>query len=176
MFKKIINVKINFPFNKYKTLTTLTHTGPNKMVNITTKQENLRYAKAQSIIKTKPEVIELIKTNQIAKGDVLRTAEIAGIMAAKNTFNLIPLCHQINLSTVKIRINLPESEPDKQLIKIESYAESVSKTGVEMEAMVAASITALTIYDMCKAADKTMEILETKLIEKFGGKSGHFKV
>ena len=171
----------------------LTHTGENKMVNVGKKIETLRYARACCFIKVKPEIIEHIRSNSSTKGDVLRISEVAGILAAKKTSELIPLCHQINLDTVNINIRL-ESEHDKQelfenveksintptriqqfnKIYIESYAESFSKTGVEMEAMVSVSIAALTIYDMCKSVDKSIVISEIKLIEKFGGKSGHY--
>lgn len=150
---------------------TLTHTGPNKMVNVGNKQDTLRYARASCVINTTPEVINLIKNNQIAKGDVIRTAEIAGILGAKKTSDLIPLCHQINLNTVNIKIEINDTS-----IIVESYAECVGKTGVEMEAMIAANIASLTIYDMCKAADKSITITDCKLVEKFGGKSGHYKI
>jgi cyclic pyranopterin phosphate synthase len=156
---------------KAKMFCSLTHTGPNKMVNISNKSDSLRYAKASCIVKSTETVINLIKNNQIAKGDVLRTSEIAGIMAGKKTSELIPLCHQLNLNTISIKIELGHDS-----IYIESYAETIGKTGVEMEAMVAVNIAALTIYDMCKAADKSITITDIKLIEKFGGKSGHYKV
>jgi cyclic pyranopterin phosphate synthase len=149
----------------------LTHTGPNKMINVGHKTDNLRHARASCIVKTGENIIKLIKENNIAKGDVIRTAEIAGILAGKKTSELIPLCHQINLNTINIKIELKEDS-----LYIESYAEANAKTGVEMEAMVAANIAALTIYDMCKAADKGITISQVKLIEKFGGKSGHYKV
>jgi cyclic pyranopterin phosphate synthase len=150
---------------------TLTHTGPNKMVNVGTKQDTLRYARASCEVKTTPEVINLIVNNQIAKGDVIRTAEIAGILAAKKTSDLIPLCHQISLNTVNIKIEIKGSS-----VIVESYAECFGKTGVEMEAMVAVNIASLTIYDMCKAADKSITITDCKLVEKFGGKSEHYKI
>ena len=150
---------------------TLTHTGPVKMVNIGTKQDSLRYARASCIINVSEELINLIKNNNIAKGDVLRTAEIAGIMGAKKTSDLIPLCHQLNLNSVSIKIEIS----DKTII-IESYAECYDKTGVEIEAMMGVNIAALTVYDMCKAVDKGIIINEIKLIEKYGGKSGHFKI
>ena len=149
----------------------LTHTGPNKMVNINTKGDSLRYAKASCIITMKnPAVVQHIKNNTNSKGDVFRVSEIAGILAAKKTSELIPLCHQVNLNTVQIKITIE----DDLKIHVESYTETVNKTGVEMEAMVGVSLAALTIYDMCKAADKEIVISEVKLLEKFGGKSGHF--
>ena len=151
----------------------LTHTGANKMVNIRNKESNLRYARVSCIIQTTNDVINLIEENTNNKGDVLRTAEIAGIMASKRTHELIPLCHQLQLNTCKIKIEIISSTNN---IHVESYVEAIEKTGVEMEAMVSCSITANTIYDMCKAVDKGMIIKEIKLIEKYGGKSGHYKV
>jgi cyclic pyranopterin phosphate synthase len=149
----------------------LTHTGPNKMVNVGNKLDTLRYARASCVVKTSSYVIGLIRDNAIAKGDVIRTAEIAGIMGGKKTSELIPLCHQINLNTINIKIELGDDR-----VYVESYAESISKTGVEMEALVAANLAALTIYDMCKAADKGIIITDVKLLEKYGGKSGHYKI
>lgn len=150
----------------------LTHTGPSKMVNVKNKEETFRYAIASCKVKMKREVIEIIKSNSSSKGDVLRISEVAGILAAKKTSDLIPLCHQINLNTANIKIILPEGNED--FIQIESYVETSYKTGVEMEALVSVSVAALTIYDMCKSADKEIEITEVVLKEKFGGKSGHF--
>lgn len=151
----------------------LTHTGPNKMVNVGSKSESFRYAKASCIISmNNTEVIEHIRNNTNSKGDVFRISEISGILAAKKTSELIPLCHQINLNTVNIKIEIK----NETHLYLESYAETSAKTGVEMEAMVGVSMAALTIYDMCKAADKGIKISEIKLIEKFGGKSGHYKL
>lgn len=168
-----VNTSNKFPDQKISSdnsLVKLTHTGPCKMVNVGSKLETFRYAKASCTIKTNKLVIDLIKSNSYHKGDVFTTSEIAGILAAKKTSDLIPLCHQINLNTVKIKIEIISDDR----ILIESYVESYGRTGVEMEAMVAVSISALTIYDMCKAVDKEIVISETKLIEKFGGKNGHF--
>ncbi len=149
----------------------LTHTGPNKMVNVGNKSDTFRFAKASCLISMKnPAVVEHIKNNTNSKGDVFRVSEVAGILAAKKTSELIPLCHQVNLSTVQIKIKIE----DDLNISVESYAETNNKTGVEMEAMVGVSLAALTIYDMCKAADKEILIGDIKLLEKFGGKSGHF--
>jgi molybdenum cofactor biosynthesis protein MoaC len=149
----------------------LTHTGPNKMVDISSKADSLRYARASCIVKTSEQVIRMIRENSMAKGDVIRTAVIAGIMAGKKTAELIPLCHQVNVNTINIKIELKDDS-----MYIESYVKSLSKTGVEMEALVAVNISALTIYDMCKAADKGIVISDVKLVEKFGGKSGHYKI
>lgn len=147
----------------------LSHIGVNKMVNIGNKVDSLRYAKAKCSVLSTKVLLDMIKSNSLEKGDVLRTAEIAGIMAAKQTSLLIPLCHQINLNTCRVQIELKEES-----FEIETYVESFSKTGVEMEAIVACQISASTIYDMCKAVDKKMTITNLRLVEKFGGKSGHF--
>lgn len=149
----------------------LTHTGESKMVNISCKEENKRFARASCIVKTTTEVIKEIESSSAKKGDVLRVAEIAGIMAAKKTSDLIPLCHQLNLSTCNIKIELQSAS-----LTVNSYVETISKTGVEMEALVACSVAAMTIYDMCKSADKLMVIDGLRLTEKSGGKSGHIKL
>ena len=159
---KLFNLKKAFLSSK------LTHSG-NNMVNIGNKEISLRYAKARCNLIASKELIFEVKNNNIAKGDVLRIAEIAGIMASKQTSNLIPLCHQINLNTCKIKIDIVDNG-----FIIESYIESHSKTGVEMEAIIACQISAATIYDMCKSFDKTMIITNLYVIEKYGGKSGHF--
>jgi molybdenum cofactor biosynthesis protein MoaC len=160
----------------YSTPVILSHTGEIKMVNVSHKSETLRYARASCSVFVKKEVINFIKDNKNEKGDVLRTSEIAGIMAAKKTSDLIPLCHQLNLNSANIKIELiePALESSTGTIYIESMVESQSKTGVEMEAMLAATVSALTIYDMCKSADKDIVISDVKLLEKFGGKSGHY--
>ena len=142
-----------------------------KMVNINDKQMSLRYARAQCIVKTIKEVISLVKNNK--KGDVIKTAEIAGIQASKKTSELIPLCHQVPLNTCEINITINEND---NYFLVETYCEAFWKTGVEMEAMISCSIAANTLYDMCKSADKGIIISELKLIEKFGGKSGNYKI
>lgn len=149
----------------------LTHSGESKMVNIGEKENSLRFAKAIGYVKTSKDLIDYIKNNPIEKGDVLRISEIAGIMAAKKTSDLIPLCHQININTCKINISIEDT-----YFMIESYVESFSKTGVEMEAIISCQITASTIYDMCKSIDKKMIITDIKIIEKSGGRSGYFKL
>lgn len=154
-----------------KLFSKLTHTGPSKMVNIGEKQPSLRYAKAQAIVKCTNEIILEVKNNNISKGDVLKTAEIAGIMASKKTSELIPLCHQIPLNTTNINIEMTDDS-----FVVTSYVEAYNKTGVEIEAMLSCNVAALTIYDMCKAMDKSITIIEVKLLEKYGGKSGHYKI
>jgi cyclic pyranopterin phosphate synthase len=142
-----------------------------KMVDVTEKRETHRTARAHARIFMKKEALNAITGGNVEKGDVLTSAKIAGILAAKKTGELIPLCHPLNITFVDVQFKINEK---KSFIEIESFAELVGKTGVEMEAMVAATNAALTIYDMCKSMDKEMLIDEIYLIEKTGGKSGHF--
>ena len=142
-----------------------------KMVDVTEKRETHRTARAHARIFMKKEALNAITSGNVEKGDVLTSAKIAGILAAKKTGELIPLCHPLNITFVDVQFKINEK---KSFIEIESFAELVGKTGVEMEAMVAATNAALTIYDMCKSMDKAMIIDEIYLIEKTGGKSGHF--
>ena len=132
------------------------------MVDVSYKNNILRIAKAQGFITLHKTTVELILKNDIAKGNVLTTAEIAGINAAKRTCELIPLCHNLQLTNIAVNALLKENG-----IQIESIVKAVDKTGVEMEALVAVNIALLTIYDMCKAVDKKMEIINIKLIEKY---------
>ncbi|NLX62240.1 MAG: cyclic pyranopterin monophosphate synthase MoaC, partial [Tissierellia bacterium] len=126
-------------------------------------------AKAYGRIRMKKETIALIKEGLIEKGDVLSVAQVAGIMASKRTSDLIPMCHNIFLTGTNIKFNILEDA-----IEIKAEVKTVGKTGVEMEALTAVSLAALTIYDMCKAVDKGMVIEEIKLMEKYGGKSGTY--
>ncbi|MBF0225204.1 MAG: cyclic pyranopterin monophosphate synthase MoaC [Desulfobacterales bacterium] len=146
--------------------------GSVKMVDITSKNITNRIAIAKGVISMNKETFEKISANEIKKGNVLETARIAGIMASKKTSELIPMCHPINISHVKI-----DFFPDKNTNSIEIMAsvKITAQTGVEMEALTAVSIAALTIYDMCKSYDKTMVISNIILAEKSGGKSGLFK-
>jgi cyclic pyranopterin monophosphate synthase len=142
----------------------LSHTdkeGKIRMVDIGDKKAQVRIAKAEGFIHLNSETIKLIKDNNIKKGDVLTTAEVAGIMAAKRTSELIPLCHNINTTQINVRAKLK-----KNGVQIESEAKCIGQTGVEMEALTAVSVGLLTIYDMCKAVDKNMVIEQIKLIEK----------
>ena len=139
-----------------------------KMVDVTNKLLTVRVAKAEGKISMLPETIARIKNEKAPKGNVLNTAKIAGIQAAKKTSGIIPLCHQLNLSFVDI-----EYEFKSNSIWVRSTVKTKESTGVEMEALSAVSIALLTVYDMCKAVDKTMEISGVKLIEKKGGKSDH---
>jgi molybdenum cofactor biosynthesis protein MoaC len=142
------------------------------MVDISDKDDSLRTAEAYAEVSVSDEVFEKIKENKITKGDVLTTARLAGIQAAKRTSELIPLCHNILISKVKIDIKL---NSEKISVEINAVAKTVAKTGIEMEALTAASVSALTIYDMCKSVDKSIVIKEIKLISKTGGKSGDFR-
>jgi len=144
--------------------------GEASMVNIGAKQATARYALAQAVVKMKPETLMLITSNGLPKGDALAAARLAGIMAAKKTYELIPLCHNIPIDGIEITFKT--IEPDTLVIS--ASAECYYKTGIEMEAMTAASIAALTVYDMCKAVDRGMIISEIKLLKKSGGKSGEY--
>ena len=144
--------------------------GRAKMVNVGDKPETNRFARAKAVIFMKAETLELIKNGATKKGEVLNTAKIAGIMAGKKTAELIPMCHNIFLSGIEIEFNYVENG-----IEIISTASAYAKTGVEMEALTAVSVCALTIYDMAKSADKEMVIKDIMLLEKDGGKSGKFE-
>ena len=140
------------------------------MVNVGGKDDTKRIATAVGSIKMNKETINIIKNGLIKKGDVLSVAQIGGIMGAKKTSDLIPMCHNIFLIGADIKFNVLDTE-----IEIEATVSTYGKTGVEMEALTAVSVTALTIYDMCKAVDKDMIIGEIKLIKKTGGKSGDYE-
>ena len=141
------------------------------MVDISTKLESKRIAKAYAKVILNNEILNLISENKMPKGSVLQVAKIAGIQAAKKTDELIPLCHSLALSYIKLQFDISEN---KNFIEITSEACSVGKTGVEMEALTAGSSAALTIYDMCKSLDKEITITDIKLKHKSGGKSGIF--
>lgn len=148
--------------------------GHAKMVDISEKSETARIAVALSSIKVSEEIYEKITKQEIKKGDVLAVAQVAGIMAAKKTADIIPMCHPIMLKGVDISFQWKDDAEDFQLI-ISATVKTVGSTGVEMEALTAASVTALTIYDMCKSLDKGMVIGPTYLVEKSGGKNGDYK-
>lgn len=151
-------------------LTHVDQNGKAKMVDISEKKATIREAVAVGRISMSPATISLILNGNIPKGDVLAVARIAGIMAAKRTDDLIPMCHGILLDTVSLEF---EPEGDRGSITIRSVVKCTYKTGVEMEALTAVSVAALTIYDMCKAVDRTMMIGEIRLIKKTGGKSDY---
>lgn len=141
------------------------------MVDVSEKKENERIATACSTISLSKETLDCIKNGEVGKGDVLGVARVAGIMAAKKTSDLIPMCHPLMITKCNIDYEIDEVESK---IKILATVKLVGKTGVEMEALTAATVTALTIYDMCKAMDKRMVIENTFLLKKTGGKSGEF--
>ncbi|WP_062660833.1 cyclic pyranopterin monophosphate synthase MoaC [Grimontia celer] len=147
--------------------------GEANMVDVSSKAETVREARAEAFVTMAAETLELIVSGKHHKGDVFATARIAGIQAAKRTWDLIPLCHPLMLSKVEVSL---EALPETSQVRIESVCKLSGKTGVEMEALTAASVAALTIYDMCKAVQKDMVISQVRLLEKTGGKSGHFKV
>ena len=144
--------------------------GNARMVDITSKAETQREAEARGEVVMSPATLELIRTGGMAKGDVLGVARVAGIMAAKQTPSLIPMAHPIMITGTNLDFKL--SSPDR--VEIRGRVKTDGKTGVEMEALAAVSVAALTIYDMCKAVDKSMEIRNIRLVKKSGGKSGDF--
>jgi cyclic pyranopterin monophosphate synthase len=147
--------------------------GQAHMVDVAGKEVTHRLARAAGRISMRPETFELLRAGSVHKGDVLGTARIAAIQAAKRTAELIPLAHPLPLTRVAVDFVLDEAE---SAVAIEVVAETVDRTGVEMEALTAATIGLLTIYDMCKAADRGMRIDGVRLLEKAGGKSGHYQV
>lgn len=157
-------------------MTEFTHINKNgeaNMVDVSMKDETVRIARAEAYITMKPETLQMIVSGNHHKGDVFAIARIAGIQAAKRTWELIPLCHPLLLSKVEVQL---EALPETNQVRIESLCKLAGKTGVEMEALTAASVAALTIYDMCKAVQKDMIIENVRLLHKSGGKSGEFNV
>lgn len=152
-------------------LTHLDDTGTARMVDVSGKPATKRMARASGVITMAAETITAIRDSSIHKGDVLAVARVAGIMAAKKTAELIPLCHPLPLSNIQIDLTLDETLPG---VRAESTVVTVGSTGVEMEAIIAVSVSLIAIYDMVKGVDKGMEIGEICLNEKVGGRSGHF--
>jgi cyclic pyranopterin phosphate synthase len=152
-------------------LTHLDEHGRARMVDVTEKEPTRREARARGTVLMSPETFQRILEGGIAKGDVLGVAKVAAIMGAKSTADLIPMCHPLNITNVEITFNPVE---EKHSIEIEAQVKLKGQTGVEMEALTAVAIAALTIYDMCKAVDRAMVISDIHLVEKKGGKSGHF--
>lgn len=152
-------------------LTHIDERGKARMVDVTAKTPTEREAVARGRVLMKKETLELILANEVKKGDVLGVARVAGIMAAKKTGEMIPLCHPLNVTSVTVDFE-PISDPPA--IEITATAKISSQTGVEMEAMTAVSVAALTVYDMCKAADKGMILTDIRLVKKTGGKSGTY--
>ena len=155
-------------------MTDLTHfddEGKAIMVDVGEKENTHRVAVARGVVKMQPETLACILDNRVEKGDVFGVARLAGIMAAKKTSELIPLCHPLLINSVTVEFL---TDPDSDSVDIEATVKVSGQTGVEMEALTAVSVAGLTIYDMCKAVDKTMSIDNVRLVEKKGGRSGHF--
>lgn len=153
-------------------LTHIDRNGEAHMVDVGDKADTTRSATAESYVRMLPETLALIRKGDAKKGDVIGTARLAGIMAAKKTSELIPLCHPLMLNKVSVEISEDDSLPG---LRITATAKVSGKTGVEMEALTAVSVACLTIYDMAKAVDRGMEIGGIRLMEKIGGKSGHYR-
>ena len=153
-------------------LTHISTEGEAHMVDVGDKVETVRIAVAEGAVRMKAETLDLILSGNAKKGDVLGTARLAGIMAAKKTADLIPLCHPLALAKVAVAITIDDALPG---LRVEAMVKLTGKTGVEMEALTAVSVACLTIYDMAKAADKGMEIVEIRLASKSGGKSGDYR-
>jgi cyclic pyranopterin phosphate synthase len=155
-----------------RTLTHIDASGKADMVDVGDKAETVRIALAEGCIRMAPETLDLILTGNAKKGDVIGTARLAGIMAAKQTASLIPLCHPLMLTKVAVDIREDRALPG---LRVEAMAKLTGRTGVEMEALTAVSVACLTIYDMAKAADREMEIGGIRLVEKSGGRSGDYR-
>ena len=151
-------------------LTHFDEDGSSRMVDVGSKPITARMARAVASISMQPSTLELIRDRQLSKGDVLGVSRLAAIMAAKRTDELIPLCHSLPLTSVEVQFNFSGDS----ILEIETQVETKAQTGVEMEALTAASVAALTVYDMCKAVDRGMTIDSVSLLEKMGGKSGHY--
>ena len=145
--------------------------GNTRMVNVGEKPETLRIAIAQGYVTAKLETLKLISSQQMKKGNVLEVARLAGYIAAKKTSELIPLCHPLNLTSIRVDVTIVDEK-----IEIEAEVQTVGRTGVEMEALTAVSVAGLTVYDMCKAVDREMCISDIKLVKKSGGASGDFSM
>ncbi|HEY9851124.1 MAG TPA: cyclic pyranopterin monophosphate synthase MoaC [Leptolyngbyaceae cyanobacterium] len=160
------------PFSENKSLTHLDESGEARMVDVSGKQATVRQAVAAGKVRMSLETFEAIQAGNAPKGDVLGTARLAGIMAAKQTSQLIPLCHPLPLQKVEVQII-----PDPQLpgYEIQAQVKTKAETGVEMEALTAVSVAALTLYDMAKALEKSMQIEDIRLVSKTGGKSGDYQ-
>ena len=152
-------------------LTHIDKNGRPRMVNVGEKPDTKRIAVAKGSIYMAPETLKRIQEGTVAKGDVLSVAQVAGIMAAKNTARNIPMCHNIFITGVEMDFEIDE---EKSAVHIEASASTIGKTGIEMESLNAVAIAALTIYDMCKAIDRGMRITDIRLVKKDGGKSGLF--
>src|SRR5262249_32750639 len=152
-------------------LTHFDEQGAARMVDTSDKPETLRIARASALVRMAPATLKLIREGGVSKGDVLGVARLAGIMAAKRTGELIPLCHPLPITGTTVDFSFPAED----LLRIEASVKIVARTGVEMEALTAVSIAALTVYDMCKSVDRVMSVERIRLEEKSGGRSGTFK-
>lgn len=150
-------------------LTHLDESGRARMVDVGSKPDTERIAVARGEVHMLPQTLDLIQQGGLKKGDVLSVAQLAGVMAAKRTAELIPLCHPLQLTHIEVRVTPDEALPG---VQIEARVRTVGKTGVEMEALTAVAVAALTVYDMAKSAEKTMRIANVRLVEKHGGQSG----
>ena len=153
-------------------LTHLDESGRARMVDVSEKADTVRIATARGRVLMRPATLELIRTGGVKKGDVLAIAQVAGVIGAKKTSDLIPLCHPLPITGVDLTFELDE---EASAVEITASARVVGKTGVEMEALSAVSVAALTVYDMCKAVDKDMVIDQIRLVHKVGGKSGEYR-
>ena len=151
-------------------LTHFDESGASRMVDVSDKEITQRVAVAEAVVSMQPATLELMRGGGMDKGNVFEVARLAGIGATKRTSELIPLCHLLPLDSAQLDFSCP----DERTVRIEARVSNRGRTGVEMEALVAASVAALTIYDMCKAVDRGMEIGRVRLLEKSGGRSGHF--
>jgi cyclic pyranopterin phosphate synthase len=158
--------------NKKPEWTHIDSLGQLRMVDVSDKETTAREARAEATVQLSPETLKRIEDRTIPKGNVYEAARLAGILAAKKTWELIPLCHPLQLTGIEINFT---TDSERSVIKISSRVRTHDRTGVEMEALVAVANAALTIYDMCKAIDKSMTINEVRLIYKSGGKSGVFR-
>ena len=178
MWRQVSNLplprtQVLFFLTKMKSMTTLSHfdeSGASRMVDVGAKAETERLARASALVRMLPATLALIRDRKLSKGDVVEVARLAGIMGAKKTADLIPLCHPLPLNSVAL--DFAFLEPD--CLRIEATAKVFGRTGVEMEALAAVSVAALTVYDMCKATDRGMTIEAVRLEEKDGGNSGHY--
>ena len=152
-------------------MTHFDETGASRMVDVGAKAETIRIARASAIVRMESATLALIRNKELSKGDVLEVARLAGIMAAKKTADLIPLCHPLPITSVTLEFTFP----DETSVRIDAIVQVFARTGVEMEALTAVSVAALTVYDMCKAVDRGMTVERIRLEEKRGGKSGDFR-
>jgi cyclic pyranopterin monophosphate synthase len=168
----IVDARLRLPTVRDAQLSHIDESGRTRMVDVTEKDETLRVAVAKGRIVMLPETLRLLLAGEIAKGNVLTTAQIAGVMAAKRTHELIPMCHPLLLTGIDVTLTPDEGA---NTVEIEATVRTTGKTGVEMEALTAVSIAGLTIYDMCKAVDRGMRLEDVRLVSKSGGASGDYR-